>query len=106
MFRPDLVGTAWRMQRIAEEHQARDAFLTCRRDLGGDASAHRLAADDELPAIGVIKKFSATGRPDDGPIAAFELVVPVGHSPALLCIDKIEPHDVDAAPREPSGKTD
>src|SRR5215469_14952332 len=73
--RPQPVGTARRVQRVAQEHQARDALLARRCDLGRYASPHRLAADYELPVTGVVVKSSAADRLDDGAIAAFQLVV-------------------------------
>src|SRR6266849_2100745 len=97
---------ARRVQRVTEEYQSRDALLACRRNLGSNASPHRLAADHQLSVTGVIVKFSAADGLNDGAIAAFQLIVPIGQPPALLRIDKVECYGVDTARGERSGKAD
>ena len=71
-------------------------------------SVERLLVDfvGQLSATGVIVKFSAAHGLDDGAIAVFELIVPVGQPPALFRIDEVEGYCVDATRGEGSGKAD
>jgi hypothetical protein len=45
------LGLARRVQRIAQQHQAR-AVRSLRGEVGPDAAAHRLAAQEAAPAVG------------------------------------------------------
>jgi len=72
-----------RVQRIAEEHQARNALLAAACHLGSNASSHRLPPIT-TSAAGVINEIFRCDSLDDGAIAVFELIVPVGQPPALF----------------------
>src|SRR6476661_4803509 len=62
-----LLGRAGRMQRITEEEHPGEAGRTLRRDVRGDAAAHRLAADEERQSLEY-----TSGRIDCCPPRRFE----------------------------------
>jgi hypothetical protein len=97
------VRSSGRMQRISEEHQPVDVdFWIGGGDLGRDASAHRLAADDEhLRARDLL-----AGSGDHRAIAALEQRRAIGQSPVLLGVEEVEGDDVEAEQAEGAGPID
>jgi len=101
---PQLLGSAGRMQRIAEQHHAGDAErfgVIGRCEMRGDAASHRLAADEHRVAAEM-----PTRRVDGSAVARIEHVGPVRKPAALLGVQKVESHDVDAACGEPPREVD
>ena len=81
-----LIGLAWRVQRIAEEHQPGDsARPTLRRHVRGNPPAHRLAADESGPAADL-----RAGRVDRRAPRRLEHRRPIGHSAPRGDVRKIK----------------
>src|SRR5262249_23979411 len=91
-------------QRVSEEHKAGDVLLATRRNLGGNASPHRFAADHKPAARSIIEEFPTVDRLDHGAIAALQLVIAIGYAPALVSVDKVERYGVDSGRRQRSRK--
>ena len=88
------------MQRISERHDTRDAQLPVvirGSEMGGDAPAHRLAADKHPVASEVLACLR-----DRLSITRFEDVGAIGHAAMPLGVQEIERHDVDASPGKPA----
>jgi hypothetical protein len=103
VFRSRRVGATRRMQGIAEQDQAHDRVGVGGGDLGGDAPAHRLAADRELAASTVPADRTFAKGLDDAAPAGFQLVIAVGKAPARFAVDEVERDGFDPACGERAG---
>src|SRR5476651_517561 len=93
-----LLRLAWRMQRVAEQHEAGEWQLRIRgRHLCRDAPAHRLAADEERA---LRARQLRANRVDDRAITRLERRRAIRNLPPLLGVEKIEGDDVDAQRRQ------
>ena len=95
----ELLGLAGRVQWVAQAHEAGDARLAVRREVGRHAGAERLSADEERRQRRALAAASADVR-DDSPHAGLQHVGTVRQLAASLGVRKVEGHHQDALVRE------
>ena len=84
----DALGLAGRVQRVAEEDEPGSGKTSC-DDVGGDAAAHRLTAEEGLREL-------RRHRFGDGSVTRFQPWLRVGALASLLGIREVEAQDGDA----------
>ena len=105
MFVPALGRTSWRVERVAEQHQARDRQRRIGgRDLRGDSPAHRLAADEQARASAL--GSSSVHRCNHRAVTRLEDRRAIRNASALFRVGKVEGDHVHAEGRDGAGEVD